>query len=173
MGYTTYFSGSFELDKPLEENQRLYLEKFAETRRMQRDPEKVEKFPDPVREAVGLPVGTDGEFYVNAEGWAGQDRDESITEYNYPPRTQPSLWCQWVPTPDGKEIVWDEGEKFYEYTAWIEYIIANFLEPWGYKLNGSVRWEGEESNDRGTIWIKDNQIQAIEDQIISPEPEWN
>ena len=29
--------------------------------------------------------------------------------------TYPGIWCQWVPTDDGKGIEWDGGEKFYNY----------------------------------------------------------
>jgi hypothetical protein len=71
---------------------------------------------------------------------------------------QPGLWCQWVPNNDGTAIVWDEGEKFYEYVAWIEYIVEHFISRWGYVLNGEVNWTGEDSDDRGIIKITDNEV---------------
>jgi hypothetical protein len=37
MGYTTDFSGEFKLDKPLTDEQAIYVNKFADTRRMKRD----------------------------------------------------------------------------------------------------------------------------------------
>ena len=40
MGYTTDFSGKFDLDRPLREDHAKYLEKFAETRRVRRDANK-------------------------------------------------------------------------------------------------------------------------------------
>lgn len=73
---------------------------------------------------------------------------------------QPGLWCQWVPNASGTAIVWDEGEKFYDYIEWIEYLITHFLAPWGYKLNGEVSWEGEESGDLGIIEITDNVVRV-------------
>jgi hypothetical protein len=157
MGYSTDFSGEFELDKPLTEAQVAYLSKFAETRRMTRDPELTAKRPDPIREAVGLPVGKEGEYFVGEEGYFGQNHGEDVVQDN-PPADQPSLWCQWVPTDDGKYIVWDEGEKFYDYVEWLEYIIEHFIKRWGYILNGSVYWNGEDHGDIGTITVNDNEV---------------
>lgn len=168
MGYTTEFDGRFELDKPLTAAQVAYLKKFAATRRMKRDAEKVAQRDDPLREKVGLGVGPDGAYFVGAEGFAGQGRDADILEYNSPPTGQPSLWCQWLPTEDGEAIEWDEGEKFYEYVEWIEYIIKHFLTPWGRKLAGKVSWVGEESDDRGVICIVDNVVQSAKDVILNP-----
>lgn len=72
---------------------------------------------------------------------------------------QPGLWCQWTPNEDGTAIVWDEGEKFYEYIPWIQYLLDHFLKPWGYVLNGTVNWEGEESGDIGVIRITNNVVE--------------
>jgi len=129
MGYTTDFDGQFDLDRPLCEGTRKYLQLFSETRRMKRDAKKAAKLADPTREAVGLPIGKEGEYFVGSTGYMGQDDDGSVINYNYPPSTQPGLWCQWVPNEDGTAIEWDGGEKFYEYVEWLEYIISNFLEP--------------------------------------------
>lgn len=86
----------------------------------------------------------------------------------------PGIWCQWVPTEDGAGIEWDEGEKFYEYTDWLEYIVEHFLKPWGYVLNGKVDWEGEARDDVGTIYVKDNKIEAVKGrrQIVTSGPSW-
>lgn len=72
---------------------------------------------------------------------------------------QPGLWCQWRPNDTGTAIEWDEGEKFYDYIEWIEYLVAHFLAPWGYRLEGEVYWDGEETDDRGIIRIKDNVVE--------------
>ena len=158
MGYTTDFFGEFELDRPLAEEHFAYLLKFNETRRMKRYEEIAAKMPDPVREAAGLPIGTDGAYFVGGSGWAGQASDSSIVNYNQPPSGQPGLWCQWMPGEDGACIQWDEGEKFYDYVNWLEYLIEHFLRPWGYVLNGEVEWRGEDSDDVGTIVVKDNRV---------------
>jgi hypothetical protein len=156
MGYTTDFTGTFTLDRPLEPEHHAYLKAFNETRRMERNSEKAAQLPDPRRIAANLPIGTDGEFFVGGVGFMGQDNDQSIVDYNHPPRTQPGLWCQWVPSDDGTEIQWDQGEKFYGYVEWLGYLVDNFLTPWGYKLNGTVEWQGEDNVDFGQIVVVDS-----------------
>jgi hypothetical protein len=174
MGYTTEFSGSFKLDKPLTEAQVAYLNEFSATRRMKRDVAKMQGYKDPIREAVGLPLGREGEFYVGAgdnnrenqplsneppgDRCFGQHESEDIVNYNSPPDTQPGLWCQWEPTKDGTGIIWNGGEKFYYYIPWLQYLIANFLAPWGYVLNGEVEWQGENDDDSGVIVVKNNIV---------------
>jgi hypothetical protein len=158
MGYTTDFYGSFTIDKPLKPEHAAYLLKFVETRRMARDEKKASKFPDPVREAVGLPVGKEGGYFVGGRGFAGQDGDDSVIKHNDPPADQPGLWCQCIPNNEGTEIKWDGNEKFYNYTEWLEYLIEHFLKPWGYVLNGEVEWEGEDRGDMGKIVVKNNDM---------------
>ena len=102
MGYTTDFSGSFELNKELEPNMKMFLTKLNETRRMKRN--------------VSDKFGVDGEFFVDGEGSLGQGSTSDIVDFNEPPSTQPGLWCQWTPTQDGMGIEWDGNEKFYNYT---------------------------------------------------------
>ena len=193
MGYTTEFQGEFNLDQPLTVEQIAYLKAFNETRRMKRNADLTKDRPDPIREAVGLPVGLDGGFFVGGGGNWGMNkyRESALTdaltfdvvEDNTPPgqtpwnmRTsfeerrkvidegvpagvQPGLWCQWVPNDAGTAIVWDEGEKFYDYIKWLEYIIHHFLKPWGRTLNGTVEFQGEEVGDRGLIVVVDNDIE--------------
>lgn len=183
MGYTTEFTGQFLLDSALTEEQRHYLAKFSDTRRMKRNSEKAGQVHAPLRLAVGLPIGQDGGYHVGGEHHHDY-RGDDIIDHNVPPGQlvcnylagniceiydanraliltggcQPALWCKWTPNADGTAIVWDEGEKFYNYIPWIKYLIAHFLAPWGLKLNGSVQWEGEDPTDKGTITITDNEV---------------
>lgn len=143
MGYTTDFEGTLKLNKTLTAEDKTFLEKLASTRRMARNVEG---------------YGVDGEFYVDGTGFMGQGNDDNIINHNRPPRTQPSLWLQWVPTQDGNGIEWDGGEKFYEYVEWLEYLIVKILAPKGYVLNGTVDWQGERDEDKGTITVKDNVV---------------
>lgn len=185
MGYTTNFSGEFEITPPLEPNHAEYLRAFATTRRMKRNPEITATYSDPVREAVGLPVGPDGAYYVGNTLDFGQARTPDVVDSNTPPGSpsssnfygigdyerlmaakdmavaegaQPGLWCQWVPNESGTAIVWDGGEKFYEYVEWLRYLVEHFLRPWGYQLDGEVDWVGEDSDDRGVIEVIANKI---------------
>jgi hypothetical protein len=141
-----------------------YLKQFSGTRRMRRAAQKLKHCPDPLREAVGLPLGKEGAYFVSGGGWAGQDHDESVLDYNRPPAGQPGLWCQWIPNALGTAIVWNGGEKFYDYVEWLEYLIGHFLAPWGYLLNGEMKWAGEDEVDQGTILVKDNQVTALPDE---------
>lgn len=170
MGYTTDFSGKFDIDRPLAPEHKSYLEAFAYTRRMKRDPAKTEQRPDPVRLAAGLPVGHDGGYFVGAIGDYGQEYPvgspwggtaDDLLDYNLEPGGQPSLWCQWVPTEDGTAIEWNGTEKFYSYIEWLEYLIEHFLGPWGYSLNGEVKWKGEDRGDRGTITVRNNAVLIV------------
>lgn len=167
MGYTTEFSGEFKLDKHLTPAQTEYLKAFNETRRMQRNADTTSTLPDPARLAVGLPVGDQGGYFVGSRAHFGQDITPDVLDYgNTPPTGQPSLWCQWTPTDDGSAIVWDEGEKFYEYGEWIKYLIQHFLLPWGYVLNGSVDWKGEDSGDIGKIEITNNVVTILTGRVV-------
>ena len=148
MGYTTEFSGAFKLSKKLDGDTHKFLVKLSETRRMKRKMSAV--------------YGIDGEFFVDAKGFAGQNQDDnSIIDYNTPPSTQPGLWCQWRPTDDGKSIEWDGGEKFYCYVEWMNYIIKNFLEPNDIKVTGQIKFSGEDRGDRGTLKIVDGRCVAV------------
>ena len=137
-----------------------YLNAFSETRRMRRNPAIASLLPDPRRLAVGLPIGDEGGYFTGGIGDFGQEHDDSVLDGNRPPRGQPGLWCQWVSAEHGTAIQWNGAEKFYHYVEWLEYLIAHFLGPWGYVLNGQVRWQGEEEEDRGTITVRDNEVEA-------------
>lgn len=165
MGYSTDFHGSFDVSPPLSAEQTAYLRAFNETRRMTRDPSIASTLPDPVRDAVGLPIGPQGAYFVGGQGDFGQDNDASVVNYNREPIGQPGLWCQWTPTDDGTRIEWDGGEKFYEYEEWIQYIITHFLQPWGCTLNGCVEWEGEHEEDIGALTVTNNSVRIYTDRL--------
>ena len=190
MGYTTDFTGKFNLDKPLSKEHLAYLLRFSYTRRIKRNATKTEKRLDPLRIAVGLPVGDEGAYFVNEEGDCGQGKTgygakiPDVVDYNAPPQGQPGLWCQWVPgnkygeplglknieesEAEATTIVWDEGEKFYYYVEWLHYLIENFLGPWGYVLNGNVVWQGEEADDRGRIVVDLNIVKTQSATFTDP-----
>src|SRR5271157_4650469 len=171
MGYTTDFDGEFTLDKPLKAEHALYLHAFSRSRRMKRDAKIAETLSDPVRKAAGLPIGDEGAYYVGGGdgGLIGgglvsyrrvdnRKNDKSVVDHNESAESQPGVWCQWVPNADVEDIAagvevtaieWDGGETFYAYVKWIEYLIKHFLAPWGYVLNGTVEWSGEEKSDIG------------------------
>jgi hypothetical protein len=163
MGYTTDFCGCLAFNVPVAPEHIAYLNAFSDTRRMKRHPAFVSELPDPIRKAAGLPVGVDGEFFVGGRGPSGQDQDHSILMYNSPPATQPGLWCDWEVNAKDNTLEWNGSEKFYNYVEWLEYLIANFITPWGYILNGQIKWEGEDRDDTGTIIVKNNVVEVSRD----------
>ena len=166
MGYTTDFQGEFEIEPQLKPEQIVYLKKFSETRRMTRNAELTKNRKDTIREAVGLSVGIEGEFFVGETGSYGQDHGKDVIDNNTGPNTQPGLWCQWIPTDDGYKLVWNGAQKFYNYIEWLHYMIDNFFEPWGYKLNGTIKWSGEYPEDIGKIVVKNNKVKIKTGKIV-------
>jgi hypothetical protein len=146
MGYTTDFQGHLDITPALPAPLVEYLNKLAETRRMKRN----------------LPAhfGIDGEFFAGGKGFCGQDRDDTVVEYNTPPSTQPSLWLQWNISEDGTQLKWDDGEKFYSYIEWLEYLYKEILLPLGYTLSGQIKWRGEDFDDMGKITVDGPYITA-------------
>lgn len=165
MGYSTDFFGKFEFNKPVEPWLIEYVNKFCETRRMKRDNDKIkELFPNWKNLCFNGELGYDGEYFIGGTGMMGQGCDDSIMDYNHPAFTQPGLWCQWIVTKDGKYLEWDGGEKFYNYMEWLDYLVCEFFHPMGYILNGSVKYQGEDYDDFGTITVTDNVV-TIEEGV--------
>lgn len=166
MGYSTDFEGTLSFSRSLTEAETAYINKFANTRRMRRHTPTLWEIDYGQNGKVNPKdksdvYGIEGEFYVGGKGFMGQDRDESIMDYNTPPATQPSLWAQWIINEDG-ELEWDGGEKFYSYIEWLKYYIDNFFEPWGVVANGEIKWQGEGTGDIGLIVVKNNLVSVFE-----------
>ena len=149
MGYTTEFEGRIDIVPVLSAEEITFINKFADTRRMNRK---------------------NGPYFVDGDGFAGQDDGpDEIYDHNNPPKGQPGIWCQWIVTDDGAAIVWDGGEKFYESAEWMAYIIKNFLGkdpiaakelPFlkGHTLNGRIGAQGEDASDMWELLVNDNEV---------------
>lgn len=83
--------------------------------------------------------------------------DNPLKEYGVRTTAWADYYCQWVINSKGN-LEWDRGEKFYNYRQWLQYLIDKFFQPWGYKLNGQIEWQGEDHFDRGLIIVKDNRV---------------
>jgi len=155
MGYDTQFTGRVTVAPPLNPREIAYLRKFANTRRMER---------------------ANGPYYVDGTGPYGQGRDADIIDYNQPPAGQPGRWCGWVPTETGETIEWNSVEKFYEATAWMQYLVDHFLKPgshaqgqpgfehftFNHVLNGTIDAQGEDPDDTWQLIVKDNEVTSTE-----------
>jgi hypothetical protein len=165
MGYTTYFNGSIAIDPPLNEVERDYLRRFAESRRMDRE---------------------HGPYFVKGSGYYGQGDDTDIRDCNTPAAGQPGLWCKWIPEDDGTALEWDEREKFYEAEQWMAYLIEHFLRPGGraqsvadpqftdfsfdHCLDGEIEATGEDPDDRWLLRVTDNEVFVLEGHVVYGDP---
>lgn len=134
---------------------------------------------------------TKGPYYVDG-GHGFGDRDDDVLDGNCSDPSQPGLWCQWVPSDDGTEIAWDEGEKFYEADEWMAYIIDAFLKPDAlvkqlraaepdsplldgvpefadHVCNGVIYAEGEEHDDTWRLVVHDNECTVQRPEIVWPD----
>lgn len=156
MGYTTEFNGQIEVAPPLNAEEIEYLQRFAQTCRMKRKSGPYTAIP-----------GSDG---------FGQDPSDDIINYNEP-GDQPGLWCQWVPTEDGRYIEWDGGEKFYNSPEWMKYIIDHFLRPGAlakaklpflqanHDCNGAIYAQGEDPGDLWTLFVRNNKVSVANAEV--------
>lgn len=159
MGYTTEFYGEISIEPPLNQQEIEFLEKFNNTRRMKRKK---------------------GPYYVDGTGYAGQDHEPDIIDYNEPPEEQPNLWCQWTPNKDGSAIEWDEGEKFYDAAEWMQYLIDHFvgssplakqelpfLQP--HVLNGEIEAKGDDRDDHWLLIVGNNLVSTKQGRVVYDE----
>ena len=184
MACAILFKGKFHLQKPFNPAEIEYLLNFSRSRRVKRDVNALEVYAAircldnlseeqikvweavkrdiELRAAVKLPYGSRGEFFCSythpIRGRLMAPDDTIIADE--PPGKQPGYWCQWIPSKDGKRLIYDGGEKFHHCIEWLRYIIKNFLVPWGYILNGIVEWRGEDNDDFGRITVKDNVVKV-------------
>ena len=165
MGYNTDFRGAVTVVPPLDEHEIAYLRRFGGTRRMDR----------------GL-----GPYYCG-KGFAGQQREPDILDFNSPGFGQPGLWCKWEPTDDGSQIRWNQQEKFYNADDWMGYVIGTFLMPgavlareltspvegryyapefahftFDHVVNGVIDAEGEQDDDVWQLIVTDNVVTTRE-----------
>lgn len=100
-------------------------------------------------------------------------KEEVYKKYTETPETIPNSYLQWEPNENGTEIVWNGGEKFYDYIHWLRWLIKHYLKPHGLVLNGKVEWRGDELEDIGIIYATDNKIThhktKIEGLVTCPE----
>ena len=73
---------------------------------------------------------------------------------------------------DRSGLMPEEDESRHGLSRWLRLLSKHFLAPSGYLLNGDVTWTTEQSDDRGCIFIKDNQLEIVEDIILNPGPSW-
>jgi len=74
---------------------------------------------------------------------------------------------------DRASIVPDEEESRHGLRLTLVLLIEHFFRPSGYVLHGKISWSGEEPDDRGWIFVKDNQLEVVDDLIVNSGPSWS
>lgn len=85
------------------------------------------------------------------------------------PEGTPDSFCKWVPTDDGAALEHDGGEKFYEYEAWLRWLVENVFTPIGRTVYGSVTWQGEDLSDRGVLSVVNGHVRASREKDRKPD----
>ena len=73
---------------------------------------------------------------------------------------------------DRNLILPEEDESRPGFGIWLRLLLDHFLSARGYILNGQISWEGEDPDDRGTLFVKDNVIEIVDDLIFNAGPSW-
>lgn len=86
-----------------------------------------------------------------------------------------SNYCYWRPAVDGWSIKddWDREGTRYDYVEWLEWLIKEYLSPWGYKLNGRVDAFEEGDGVKPEVWgifVRDNEVRVSEGRIVIDDP---
>ena len=69
-------------------------------------------------------------------------------------------------------ILPDEFESSHGLRLWLVLLIEHFLAPLGYILDGEVSWTADEADDRGTIFVKNNTVECVDDLFVNQGPSW-
>ena len=161
MGYTTWFEGGLTPNKPFKKEFINYINAFSEKRHEPRDVEIIKRSdPDWAKHCLDGNLGPYGMYYVG-------NFDEGVIDRSLAKSyTCPGYWCNWCINEATGVVEWNGGEKFYQYTDWLIYLIENFFEPAGYILNGEFIWIGEDSEDRGKISVVNNKVSEFLGEIV-------
>ncbi len=157
MVYATRFIGSFQLSRPLTQEESAFLIAFRNSRRMKYD---VAKLQEAFGGAHGHPAfpthpyGSEGSFFTETL----PDNHPAIVDYNEAPLRQPGLRCLWQPVT-ATTIGCPEGwQQFAHFVEWLEYLVEYVFRPFGIQVNGAVQWTGEDPTDCGVLSVRNNQI---------------
>ena len=161
MGYTTWFEGELTPNKPFKKKFINYINAFSEKWHEPRDVEIIKRSdPDWAKHCLDGNLGPYGMYYVG-------NFDEGVIDRSLAKSyTCPRYWCNWCINEETGVVEWNGGEKFYQYTDWLIYLIENFFEPAGYILNGEFIWIGEDSDDRGKISVVNNKVSEFLGEIV-------
>jgi hypothetical protein len=85
----------------------------------------------------------------------------------------PAHWDLFDISEDRTTILPDEEESRHGLRLCLMLLVEHYLAPLGYLLNGEVSWDADDVNDRGCIFVKDNLIEHVDDEIVNAGPSWS
>lgn len=106
---------------------------------------------------MGYSTSFDGRFVFSRELTSDE---EAALENVYNGGHDRDGYCQW--RSDGMGLVWDGGEKFYNYVDWLCWLIDEYFEPFGVQLNGHMNYQGEAIDDCGIITVVNNEVEKLD-----------
>jgi hypothetical protein len=164
-------NGKIQLSRALTLPEYQYLMAFGKSRRMTYNVESQASVKDPIRERVGLPIGTDGEYIVHGQEPPYGRRGKGEGDSNRPPADQPGLWCEWRPSVDGDGLVYESSERDYDYQAgaWLTYIAEKILAPWGITAEGRAWYRDEEG--AGVVLARGGKVYDLNAVLAYTDPE--
>ena len=96
-----------------------------------------------------------------------------FTKSFYPEEDLPAYMDVFDISEDRTTILPEEDESTHGLRLCLMLLVEHFLAPLGYLLNGEVSWDADDVNDRGSIFVKDNLIEDVEDVIVNAGPSWS
>ncbi|EYF06103.1 DNA-directed RNA polymerase subunit alpha C-terminal domain-containing protein [Chondromyces apiculatus] len=162
MGYRVKQDGHLDISPPLDPAQTAWVRAFAQARRFRRHAERIAAAPDPLREAVGLPVGAEGVFYTGA---LQDPSDETIADWNAPADPVPSLYAAWTVSEDGARLIGCDDATWP--SIWLE-VFVGILRGWGRRLSGQVWLHGDDPADVSRVEVEEDRVVLRE---IQSDPE--
>lgn len=86
----------------------------------------------------------------------------------------PAYGGQFYVSEDGTTLYPEDEESRHGLRLWLVLLLRHFFVPNGYTLNGEISFEtSEDVEDRGTIHIRDNELETTEVVLFDPGPSWS
>ena len=185
MGYNTDFTGAIRITPKITEPLAEKLEQWLVLRHMRRDVAALEQLYATDEERNTHTLFGDGNFGCQGEFYLPDQTKEFSTGYfeqepypegltnnmsmNYPPANCPDLYCKLALVHSKDDVCsyigWDGAESTYDIPEWLR-LLASYLVPLGYHLDGTLFANGESGNDFYYIRVNDEDVR-VED--LEPE----
>ena len=150
-----YFQGAFNLTPALSSAQTSYLQAFLAVQHGFWPLKYVRQQSDPVREAVGLPLGADAAYYTGHHSNGLKGRHPFIDKYNTispGPGNQPHCGnCPWQLSPDDRQLVPDKKKLAAMPLKWLGWLVKYIFTPWKINVTGVASYDDPCTSQEGKI----------------------